>query len=150
MVKRLPAMQETWVRSLDWEDLLEKGMTTHPSILARRIPWTEEPGGTTVHGVAESDTSELLTPSLSHGHSPGRKAERCCLGTIPSSASPQLPGFNSSRGCGALQPACRHGAVPGSALPQYPPASAFVTPPPALRSFWSTQMPPCRPTGNAD
>ena len=43
-VKRLPAMQETWVQSLDWEDLLEKGMMTHPNILARRIPWTEEPG----------------------------------------------------------------------------------------------------------
>ena len=61
-------------------------MATHPSILARRIPWTEEPGRTTVHGAAESDT-ELLTFSLSHGHSPGRKAERCCLGTIPSPAA---------------------------------------------------------------
>ena len=39
-----PAMQETQVRSLDQEDPLEKGMTTHSSILARRIPWTEEPG----------------------------------------------------------------------------------------------------------
>ena len=38
-------MQKTWVRSLGWEDLLEKGMTTHSSILAWRIPWTEEPGG---------------------------------------------------------------------------------------------------------
>ena len=73
-------------------------MATHPSILARRIPWTEEPGGTTVHGAAESDTSELLTLPLSHGHSPGRKAERCRLGTIPSPASPQLPRFSSSRG----------------------------------------------------
>ena len=44
-VKNLPAMQETQVRSLGWEDPLEKGMTTHPSILAWRIPWTEEPGG---------------------------------------------------------------------------------------------------------
>ena len=44
MVKNLPAMQETWVRSLGWEDLLEKGMTTHSSILAWRIPWTEVPG----------------------------------------------------------------------------------------------------------
>ena len=40
LVKNLPAMQETWVRSLDWEDPLEKGKTTHPSILAWRIPWT--------------------------------------------------------------------------------------------------------------
>ena len=45
IVKNLPAMQETQVRSLDQEDPLEKGMTTHSSILAQRIPWTEEPGG---------------------------------------------------------------------------------------------------------
>ena len=43
-VKNLPAMQETWVRSLSREDPLEKGMATHSSILAWRIPWTEEPG----------------------------------------------------------------------------------------------------------
>ena len=43
-VKNLPIMQETWVRSLSQEDPLEKGMATHPSILAWRIPWTEEPG----------------------------------------------------------------------------------------------------------
>ena len=45
MVKNLPAMQETQVQSLGWEDPLEKGMATHSSILAWRIPWTEEPGG---------------------------------------------------------------------------------------------------------
>ena len=45
MVKNLPAMQETWVLSLGWEDSLEKGMTTHSNILAQEIPWTEEPGG---------------------------------------------------------------------------------------------------------
>ena len=44
MVKRLPAMQETRVQSLGWEDLLEKEMATHSSILAWKIPWTEEPG----------------------------------------------------------------------------------------------------------
>ena len=43
-VRYLPTMQETQVRSLGWEDLLEKGMTTHSSILAWRIPWTKEPG----------------------------------------------------------------------------------------------------------
>ena len=43
--KNLPAMQETRVQSLGWEDALEKGMATHSSILAWRIPWTEEPGG---------------------------------------------------------------------------------------------------------
>ena len=44
MEKNLPAMQETQVQSLGWEDALEKGMATHSSILAWRIPWTEEPG----------------------------------------------------------------------------------------------------------
>ena len=45
MVKNLPAMWETWVQSLVWEDPLEEGMATHSSILAWRIPWTEESGG---------------------------------------------------------------------------------------------------------
>ena len=50
LVKNLPAMWETWVRSLGWEDSLEKGKATHSSILAWRIPWT------TVHGVTKSWT----------------------------------------------------------------------------------------------
>ena len=44
-VKNLPAMQKTPVRSLGWEDPMEKGMATHSSVLAWEIPWTEEPGG---------------------------------------------------------------------------------------------------------
>ena len=52
---RLP-MQEVWVWSRCWEDPLEEGMATHPSIPAWRIPWTEEPGEATVHGVAKSWT----------------------------------------------------------------------------------------------
>ena len=44
LVKNLPVIQETWVRFLGWEDSLEKEMATHSSILAWRIPWTEEPG----------------------------------------------------------------------------------------------------------
>ena len=44
-VKNLPAMQETQIQSLGWEDPLEKGMATHSSILAWEIPWSEEPGG---------------------------------------------------------------------------------------------------------
>ena len=44
MVKSMPAMWETWVQSLGWEDPLEKEMATHSSTLAWRIPWTEEPG----------------------------------------------------------------------------------------------------------
>ena len=45
MVMNPPAVQETQVRSLSWEDPLEKGMAIHPSILDWEIPWTEEPGG---------------------------------------------------------------------------------------------------------
>ena len=59
----LPAMWETWVQSLGWENFLEKEMATHSSILAWRSPWTEEPGGLlTVHGVTkELDMTERLT-----------------------------------------------------------------------------------------
>ena len=56
MVKNLPAVQEIWVQSLGWEDPLQNGMATHCSILAWRIPWTEEPGWATVHGVTKSGT----------------------------------------------------------------------------------------------
>ena len=45
LVKNLPAVQETWIQSLGWEDPLEKEMATHSSILAWKISWTEEPGG---------------------------------------------------------------------------------------------------------
>ena len=55
-VKNLPAMQETRVQFLGREDPLEEGMATHSSLLAWRIPWTEEPGGATVRRVAKSET----------------------------------------------------------------------------------------------
>ena len=58
-LKHLPGMQETRVRSLGQEDPLEKGMATRSSILAWRIPWTEEPGGQQGH--KESDTTERLS-----------------------------------------------------------------------------------------
>ena len=58
MVKNLPTMQETHVRSLDWEDPLEKEMANHSYILARKILWTEEPSSLQVGGVAESDMNE--------------------------------------------------------------------------------------------
>ena len=58
MVKNLPAIQETWVRSLGWEDPVEEGMATNSSILAWKIPWTEEPGGLQSMGHKESDTTE--------------------------------------------------------------------------------------------
>ena len=58
MVKNRPAMEETWVRPLSQEDPLEKGMATHSSVLALRIPWTEEPGGLQSTGLTELDTTE--------------------------------------------------------------------------------------------
>ena len=51
-----PATQETWAQSLGGEDPMEKGLAAHSRILAWRIPWTEEPGGVTVHGVTKSQT----------------------------------------------------------------------------------------------
>ena len=57
LVKNPPAMQETWVQSLGWEDPLEKGKATHSSILAWRIPWT-------VWDRKESDTTEQLSLTL--------------------------------------------------------------------------------------
>ena len=57
MVKNLPVMQETWVRTLSWEDPLEKGMDTHSSILAWRIPCTEELGRLQSMGSQKSDTN---------------------------------------------------------------------------------------------
>ena len=56
MVKRLPTVLETRVQSLGREDLLEKEMATHSSILAWKIPWTEEPGGLQSNGVTKSRT----------------------------------------------------------------------------------------------
>ena len=69
MVKNPPAMQEIWIQSLGWEYPLEEGMATHPSSLAWRIPWTEEPGGLQSMGCksqtrltwAESDMPERLS-----------------------------------------------------------------------------------------
>ena len=58
MLKNLPAMQETWIQSLGWEDPLEKGMHTHSSILAWRILWTEEPGRQLSMGHKQMDKSD--------------------------------------------------------------------------------------------
>ena len=66
MVKNPPAMQETQVRSLSQDNSLEKGMDTHFSILARRILWPEEPGGT------ELDTTGRLTHTHTHTPTGGR------------------------------------------------------------------------------
>ena len=62
MAKNLPAVQETRGQSLRWEDPLEKGMATHSSILAWRIPWTEEPGGLySPWARSDSDKTEQLS-----------------------------------------------------------------------------------------
>ena len=61
MVKNLTALQETQVLSLGWEDPLEKGMAIHSSILAWKIPWTEEPAGYSPRGHKELDTTKELT-----------------------------------------------------------------------------------------
>ena len=68
MVKHLSTMRETWVRSLGWEDPLEKEMATHSSIHAWKIPWTEEPGG-----LYSSFPTRLLSP---WGHKESDTTER--------------------------------------------------------------------------
>ena len=60
-VKYMPAVQETQVQSLSWEDSLEKGMATHSSILAWRVPWTEEPESFSSRGLKEWGMTEQLT-----------------------------------------------------------------------------------------
>ncbi|CAI9164226.1 unnamed protein product [Rangifer tarandus platyrhynchus] len=64
--KNLPAMQQSWVQSLDWEDPLGKGMVTHSSILAWRIPWTEEPDRLQSMECKELDITKRLSLSLFH------------------------------------------------------------------------------------
>ena len=61
-VENPPAMQETRVRSLGWEDPLEKGMATHSSLLAWRIPWTEEPGGLQSRGLQRVRHDRVTKP----------------------------------------------------------------------------------------
>ena len=61
LLKNPPALWETWIRSLGWEDSLEKGKVTHSSILAWRIPWTEEPGGLQSMGSQRAGHGERLS-----------------------------------------------------------------------------------------
>ena len=85
-VKHLPVMRETQVRSLGREDPLEKEMATHSSILAWRIPWTEEPAGLySPQGCKESDMTERLHYTTLHtllnsGEDGQRKLEYICNG----------------------------------------------------------------------
>ena len=74
MVKNLPAMREAWVRSLGWEDPLEEEMATHSSILAWRIPWTEEPGGLQSMG-SQSDTTQRPSTST-------HRSKKFCLQNV--------------------------------------------------------------------
>ena len=76
LIKNLPAMQETWVRSLDWEDSLEKEMATHFSILAWRIPGTKSPVGYSPWGHKESDQTEQLDTFTFNPKYPKRKQIR--------------------------------------------------------------------------
>ena len=73
MVKRLPAMRETWVRSLGWEDLLENEMATHFSTLAWKIPWMEEPGRLQSRGHKELDTTEAVSTAQVCHSSPSKE-----------------------------------------------------------------------------
>ena len=65
MVKNLPAMRETWVQFVGREDPLEKGMATHSSILACRIPWTEVPGGLQSMG-----SQRVIQDKVTYTHNP--------------------------------------------------------------------------------
>ena len=83
MVKNPPAMQETRVQSLGWDDPLEKGLATLSSILAWRIPWTEEPGGLQSMGSQRVGHTEQLSLSHTHTHTHTHFLEvKCSLGLI--------------------------------------------------------------------
>ena len=81
MIKNLPAMQETQVQFLGWKDPLEMGMAIHFSILAWRIPWTEEPGRLQSMGsprVRHHWVTNTHTHTHTHTHTPVRRAEMTC------------------------------------------------------------------------
>ena len=76
MVKHLPAMQETWVQSLGWEDPLEKETATHSSTLAWKIPWTEEPSRLQSMGSQRVGYDQATSLSLSRHHKTPRREHR--------------------------------------------------------------------------
>ena len=108
-VKNLPAVQETWVQSLSWEDPLEKGMTTHSSILAWRIPWTEEPGGLQSMGL-QGQTR------LSDFHFPHVQSTNSATLLYPQNISRRWPLLTTSQG-----------KPPSSPLHRLPANSLFST-----------------------
>ena len=101
MVKNPPAMRETWVRSLAWEDPLEEGMAIHSSILAWEIPWTEEPGGCRTPPIPRSALEKDPRPGpLFEGNPVGEGTTR--RGTATPVHRPQRP----AQGRGSLM-SCR-------------------------------------------
>ena len=81
MVKNPPAMWQTWVQSLGWEDPLEESMTTHSGMLAGRISWTEEPGGPySPWAQKELDTTEQ--PSTQHSCYTRSLSKKCTVVTL--------------------------------------------------------------------
>ena len=74
MIKNLPAIRETWIRSLGWEGPLDAGMATHSVFLREEAPWTEEPGGLQSRGHKESDSTEQLSTAQKE-----RARKRCQL-----------------------------------------------------------------------
>ena len=79
MVKNPPAMQETQVQSLGWEDPLKKGVATHSSILAWRIPWAKKLVGCSPWGRKQSDTTEQVTLTFTSDTVPLESARICHL-----------------------------------------------------------------------
>ena len=78
MVTNMPAVRETWVQSLSWEDPLEKGTAIHSSILARRIPWTEEPGSQQSMGSqSQTQLSNFHSQGGASGKEPVCQCRRC-------------------------------------------------------------------------
>ena len=79
VVKNLPAMQETWVQSLSWEDPLEKETATYFSILAWRIPWTEEPGGLSSIGLQRVWHNLATKQQQQYNYLRSKMGLACCL-----------------------------------------------------------------------
>ena len=113
MVKNMPAMLKTWVRSLGWEDLPEKGMGSYSSILAWRIPWTREPDGLPSMG-SQRVTTERLSLSLSFNIS----QLVLYLQQVECEKQPiTLPGRSPGQHCPLLMKANAWGFGDGSAAP---------------------------------
>ena len=97
-VKRLPAVQEAWVRPLGWEDPLEKDMATHSSMLACKIPWTEEPGGCSMGSPRVRPDWQAQVHEITYNHEDNRAKSSYFKGEFSRTFSWQfLPHSNSQR-----------------------------------------------------